>query len=167
MRSTKRSFEMQILKPLCLVLATTGAQAGELGDWMCVFENVPVSIEQPAQAIDDKHLELSVTNGLGFSLSSLAVDLQFSSDKGGQQLERTTVIALNTPLMPGETRVVLGEIDLDAEAVKAISYDDLSARGAIANALDAEGDRLVVREKMGPSYAVHWPKAKKSTHPCN
>lgn len=152
---------------LVLSLLASQAKADENSAWMCLFENVPVDITDPNNTISDAKLSVKITNGLGFPISKVAIDFQLSSDSLAQRQEQSVVVPFPSTLMPGEVREVLVSLVLKADELEEFNLSDVSVRGAVANVLDDQDNRLVLREDLGPSFRVFWPTQPKSSYSCN
>ena len=158
---------MKIAKTIFLLLAGTTAQADDNAAWMCLFENVPVAITEPASMIGEKKLKVSVSNGLGFAVSKVAVDFSLASDDGETRFEQNIVFPFPAHLQPDETRDLVAYLTMPDETAAGLDHSDLTARAATANVLDDSDKRIVLRENMGPSFQVFWPFQPKSDHICD
>jgi hypothetical protein len=158
---------MKILKALTLLLLASPAQADEFATWMCLFGNVPISVITPADTIADGTLTIEVTNGLSFPMNAVAIDFTLSSASEGSTFEQSIVIPFPAPMQAGETRILTAFLSLsEAEISGLIDHDGLSARASVANVLDEDDRRMVLRENLGPSFRVFWPFQLGSAQTC-
>lgn len=138
------------------------AKADENQTWMCLFEKVPLTVHEPEAGTQRPSLQ--VTNGLDFSITSLALDLDLASEALNKRIEHSVVVPFPTSLQPGEVRTV--ELWLPAKTEAVLLSGDVAIRAAPANVLDGEERRLILREDLGPSFRVFWPTQLKSTMDC-
>lgn len=158
---------MKILKALVFFLFAAPVHADQMSAWMCLFEKLPVTISDPASSIGDGQLAIQVTSGLDFPVRALAIDFSVASEADGSLVEQSVVIPLPSPLQPGETRGLVAHLGISAEqADKLANNGEIFAEAALANVLDWEERRLVIRENLGPSFRVFWPTQPQSTEVC-
>lgn len=157
---------MRVLFLAALIAQASTAKADELTDWMCLFENVPMEVIDPSSMISEKKMRVTITNNLGFALNKVAVDFSLSSETSLARFEDNIVFPFPAPLQPGETREIVAYFTMTEAELTAMDHPDLSATAAIANALDQNDRRVVLRENLGPSFEVFWPFQLKSSKTC-
>lgn len=158
---------MRIFAAIYLAALATSAHADEHATWMCLFENVPVSVVEPADTIQEKQLTITMTNDLSFPISKAAVDFVLVSEEGAASIEQSIVLPFPAHLQPGETRALVAYLSLSDAELSSVDHPDLTARAATANVLDSEERRMVLRENLGASFRVFWPTQQKSDQTCD
>jgi hypothetical protein len=148
-----------------LILVASPSVADDAATWLCLFENLPITVELQS---DVAAMPIaSFQNGLGFPVSSIAVDLQIASSDLGVVVEESTVVPFPAHLRPGENRSTQLWVTQNDQMRQVLAAPDVTIRAAAANVLDADERRMVLRENIGPSFRVFWPSQPQSSQVCD
>lgn len=158
---------MKILKAIIFSLLAAPVSASPRDKSMCLYENLPMTTHEHSSVVSKGELLVEVTSNLQFPVRSLAIDFTVVSDAVGSRVEQSVVVPLPAPLQPGETRKFVAYLNIsDEQRAKLIGNGEISASAVIANVLDLNEHRFILRENLGPSFRVFWPTQPQSTEVC-
>jgi hypothetical protein len=144
----------------------TSAMSDDNAIWMCLFENLPITITERGEDIGNNQIAMVINSHVDFEISAIAIDVSASSQSVGSHIEESVVIPLPALLQPSEARQVIAWLPPSDTLAEILQADDVVVRAAPANVLDKNEQRLVLRENIGPSFRVFWPSQHKSREIC-